>query len=94
MAWCYLIHFDSPVRGKQRHYLGYTSNLPQRWGDHRAGHGADLTKAAVRQGIGMTLARVWPDGTRSLEDKLKRISHFKSYCPICMGDAVSVELTR
>jgi len=93
MAWCYLIHFDSPPRGKQRHYLGYTSNLAQRWGDHQAGHGSDLTKLAAKQGARMTLARVWPNGSRDLEIKLKQSGHFERNCAVCMMNAIAEALT-
>lgn len=94
MAWCYLIHFDSPVNKSKRHYLGYTANLAQRWGDHQAGHGSELTKAAVRQGIKMRLARVWSNGSYELERGLKRANHFKRHCPICLRHDVAANLAN
>jgi len=92
MAWCYLIHFDIPPRGVQQHYIGYTTNIAQRWGDHQAGHGSDLTKLAARQGIRMTLARVWPNGSRELEVELKSRHGAKRMCPVCSICAVSEAL--
>jgi predicted GIY-YIG superfamily endonuclease len=93
-SYCYLIHFESPPRGKQRHYLGYTANLSQCWSDHQAGHGSDLTKLAVKQGIRITLARVWPDGSIDMEAALKRCHHSMSeLCPVCMVGFVAGVLT-
>jgi predicted GIY-YIG superfamily endonuclease len=91
MAWCYLIHFERPV-GRFKHYLGYTTNLAQRWGDHKAGRGSRLTKAAVRQGIRMTLARLWSNGSKHLEIELKRANNFKRHCPICLRHEIGKNL--
>ena len=35
----YLIHFDTPYR-HARHYMGFTTNLPQRIKRHKAGRGS------------------------------------------------------
>lgn len=88
MNWCYLIHFERPLPptggGHPRsHYIGYTTNLAQRWVEHNSGHGAQITALAVHSGVRLKLARVWQHGSKSLEIKLKRI-HARKLCPYCM----------
>jgi predicted GIY-YIG superfamily endonuclease len=90
MAYCYLIHFKKPPRGKQSHYIGYTSDLAKRWADHCSGHGSDLTRLAKSSGISMRLARIWKNGSKELEIQLKHRGG-KSLCPVCM--AIEVECT-
>jgi predicted GIY-YIG superfamily endonuclease len=87
MSWCYLIHFDRPPRGRQAHYIGYTSDLAKRWADHCTGHGSDLTRLAKRLSISMRLARVWRHGSKGLEIKLKHHGG-RSLCPVCMLEDV------
>lgn len=54
----YLLHFSRPLgnpantRAMAQHYTGWAADLDRRLGDHQAGRGAALTRAAVEQGIG------------------------------------------
>ncbi len=88
----YLIHFDRPIgnpdtpHGMARHYMGYTENLERRLAGHRAGNGSRLMAAVAERGIGWTVARVWPDGDRDLERRLKRRKKHRRLCPICRGE--------
>jgi predicted GIY-YIG superfamily endonuclease len=87
MAYCYLIHFETPPRGRSQHYIGYTGNVKERWKEHCAGQGSDLTRLAKKQGIKMELVRVWRNATMKTEQYLKDCGG-KSLCPICMASEV------
>lgn len=82
----YLLHFDRPVRGKQ-HYCGSTprERLAKRMREHQCGSGANLTKQAVREGTGWTLAALLEAENTAVERRLKKQSRFKHWCPICLG---------
>ena len=54
-----------------------------RFAEHLAGKGAVLTRAAVRAGIGLTLARTWPNTTKDREDSLKHQGGARRFCPEC-----------
>ena len=54
-----------------------------RFAEHLAGKGAVLTRAAVRAGIGLTLARTWPNTTKDREDSLKHQGGARRFCPGC-----------
>lgn len=81
----YLLHFDSPVRGK-RHYLGSTehTNLRTRLRRHQLGSGSNLTKKAAQLEIGFTLAGLWKVTDRSIEKKIKVAKHYDKKCCICL----------
>jgi hypothetical protein len=80
---CYLLHFWPPL-GHAAHYLGFSTNLPQRLAQHLAGgydptthkgtgRGARLTAAAVHHGSQLELVRVWyGEQARVLEQRLKQ----------------------
>src|SRR6202044_1541011 len=79
----YLIHFERPFR-HARHYRGWTPRPAlQRFADHLAGRGANLTAKVAAAGIGMKLARVWPDTTRDYEDAIKHHGGAARMCPEC-----------
>lgn len=78
----YLIHLDRPI-GRSRHYLGWANDAELRFEEHLSGKGSRLTVAACNKGIAMTLCRVWPEGTRSLERQLKNKGRIWQHCPIC-----------
>lgn len=79
----YLIHFDTPLH-HARHYLGFVEqDLPARLEQHRAGNGARLMAAIARAGITWQVVRVWPDGTRTDERRLKNQKAATGLCPIC-----------
>lgn len=79
----YLLHFDEPVYGNSRHYIGFTTNLEQRLAMHRSGRGARITSIARKKGIAWHLAHVWEDGDKNFERKLKKSAAAKKFCDIC-----------
>jgi hypothetical protein len=54
-----------------------------RFAEHLAGKGAVLTRAAVRAGIGLKLARIWENTTKDREDSLKHQGGARRFCPEC-----------
>ena len=78
----YLIHLDEPI-GHARHYIGYADDVDKRLVRHRRGNGGRLLKVAARRGIKFHVARIWPDGDRALERRLKRLKNGPRLCPIC-----------
>lgn len=79
----YLLHFDQKYKHAQ-HYIGYAEkDLQARINQHRVGKGARLMKVVVDAGIGFEVARVWDDGDKKLERKLKRWHRSKDLCPVC-----------
>lgn len=75
----YLLHFKTPYK-KAGHYLGFTMNITRRLKEHRSRRGGSaLTKVAGP----FWLARVWADGDKILEKKMKNSYGFKFICPIC-----------
>jgi predicted GIY-YIG superfamily endonuclease len=78
----YLLHFERPYKGVM-HYLGYSSNLPKRLKDHRAGRGARLIEVINDAGIDYEVVRVWPEGDRTFERHIKNQKHHWKHCPIC-----------
>lgn len=81
----YLLHFSTPYR-HARHYLGFTENIDQRLQAHRSGKGARLIEVISDAGIQWELARVWPDGDRAMERKLKNRHKSSLLCPICQKE--------
>jgi hypothetical protein len=85
----YLLHWDPPlVGGRQpQHYLGWTSRaVEERVLDHLndGPHAARIVVAAVEAGCEITLARVWPKGSRTEESAMKKAKKsFASICPVC-----------
>lgn len=82
MAGVYLIHF-SPSYKHAKHYLGWAEDIDRRLAEHEIGAGARLTQVAVDAGCRLILARVWEDGDRTLERKLKNRKNAPALCPIC-----------
>lgn len=80
----YLLHFADPVH-HARHYLGYASNIVARIRQHRNGGGARLLQVLVERGVGFGVARVWLDGDRADERRLKRCKNGPRLYPICAG---------
>lgn len=85
----YLIHFDRPLgdldnpRGQAQHYIGYAKDVERRIAHHRDGSGAAIFRALAQRGIGWQVVRVWPEGDRALERKLKAAHKARRFCPIC-----------
>lgn len=80
----YLLHFTRPYK-HARHYIGYSSDLPNRLNAHSAGQGARLIAVIKAAGIDYEVARTW-SGDRKLERKLKNTKHSARYCPICQRE--------
>lgn len=79
----YLIHFQSKLHHAE-HYLGFVErNLPQRIKKHKSGTGAKLLAALNRAGIDWEVVRVWKDGDRHFERKLKNYKKARCFCPVC-----------
>jgi predicted GIY-YIG superfamily endonuclease len=83
----YLIHFQTKLHHAQ-HYLGFASdNLMQRIEMHRTNRGAKLLAAVNDNGINWQVVRVWLNGDRCLERKLKNYKKSRCFCPVCSGKA-------
>jgi predicted GIY-YIG superfamily endonuclease len=80
----YLIHTETKL-AHAGHYLGFSDNLAARIACHEHGNGAKLMAAFARNDIRWAVVRVWPDGDRELERKLKNQHHGPRLCPICCG---------
>lgn len=80
----YLIHFAQPYYHAQ-HYVGYAADVEKRLAQHKSGRGARLLRTLNVHGIDYTVARVWPDGGKELERKIKRNKNARVLCPICRG---------
>lgn len=83
----YLIHFDRPL-AHARHYLGFVDHalghtVEARLAYHRRGRGSKLLRAVVAAGIDFQVARVWPEGDRTLERQLKKRKKAAQLCPLC-----------
>ncbi|PZS39947.1 MAG: hypothetical protein DLM62_05515 [Pseudonocardiales bacterium] len=77
----YLLHFAAPPRFKN-HYVGWTSNLPQRVRAHANGDGCYTTAAFADAGIPFAIARLWPDQPTRFERQIKKRGP-ANYCPLC-----------
>lgn len=97
----YLIHFDTPYPRDRRtvgvqHYLGFVNTYSpsargtvlRRLAYHRSGRGARLMDAVTKRGIGWRVVRVWWEGDRHLERKMKRRKQASVFCPVCQGKRV------
>jgi hypothetical protein len=93
----YLLHLTQVMpRGIARngkplqagHYVGYTQlNLELRLTHHRNGTGARMLQVCRERGGDWVVARVWPDGDRVWERRIKRQKNAARLCPICAGEA-------
>lgn len=81
----YLLHFSAPYH-HARHYLGYSADPAARFETHTRGAGSPLVRAAVQAGLGVVLARLWPDGDRTFERELKNQKNTPRLCPICQNE--------
>ncbi len=99
----YLLHFDQPIprglspNGKPLtcgHYLGYADDLDTRLAKHKAGNGARLMSVLNERGIGWVIGRIWPDGDRTLESKLKRQKNAPRLCNLCRDEALARKNSR
>jgi hypothetical protein len=84
----YLIHFSRPFK-HARHYIGWTLDVDRRVGqEHMNGHARSnpLVKAALADGINLTLAKVWEGKTKNDERRLKNRGGASRCCPICQEE--------
>lgn len=81
----YLIHFESKLHHAQ-HYIGFVEkNLKQRIKKHKTNKGAKLLIAVNEKGISWQVVKVWEDGDRTFERKLKNRKKSRCLCPVCKG---------
>ena len=83
---CYLLHFASLVRGQQ-HYVGFASNIQERFEQHLRGEGSQLTRLVLDAQVAIKVGRVWADGTPDLEKRLKQHKNLKRLCFHCQEAA-------
>lgn len=83
MTGLYLLHFTPRYR-HAGHYLGWALDIERRVGEHMRGgaHASPLVRAAARDGR-VGLVRVWVNGDRTLERRLKRQGGLSRHCPVC-----------
>lgn len=82
----YLLHFHQPISSSStcQHYLGWAKHLDARIEYHRKGRsGVRLLEVAYERGIGFDVVRVWSDGDRALERRLKNWHKSWQLCPVC-----------
>lgn len=95
IGWVYLYHFGRPLgnlanpRAQAQHYCGYCADedgdaaeLERRAAQHLAGRGAKITRAAIAQGIEISLVMAWR-APLAFEKQLKRRKDMPLLCPIC-----------
>lgn len=82
----YLIHFQEKLHYAQ-HDIGFVEDdLMQRIELHLNNRGAKLLAAVNHQGIRWQVVRVWLEGDRSFERKLKDYKKSRCFCPICRSN--------
>ena len=86
----YLLHFSAPISPRHtcQHYIGWAESWPDRIAIQRAGNGdaARLCQVAKERGIDFIIARIWPDGDKALERRLKNQHNTRRLCPVCRGE--------
>ncbi|ROL61145.1 GIY-YIG nuclease family protein [Bacteroidetes/Chlorobi group bacterium ChocPot_Mid] len=80
----YILHFDKKFHHAQ-HYVGCTEDLQRRLKEHLNCRqcGSKIVRAAIKKGIKIELAKVYPEGDRVLEKKIKSMKKTSLICPIC-----------
>jgi predicted GIY-YIG superfamily endonuclease len=78
----YLVHFARSFNGV-RHYLGFSTNIPKRVKEHRAGRGSPLLKAVTARRIPWSVVRKWHGKDGHFEKKLKQQNALVDLCPKC-----------
>ena len=80
----YLVHFARRFNSAQ-HYMGFSTNIPERVKAHRAGRGSPLVAAVTKRGIPWRVVRTWKRKDGFFEQRLKRSYALKELCPVCSG---------
>jgi hypothetical protein len=83
----YLIHLNEKLHHAQ-HYIGFiqgneSASLENRLNRHKSGQGSKMLKAAILNGILFNIVRIWKEGDRKFERKLKNKKNAKFLCPVC-----------
>lgn len=82
----YLLHLNQPL-GHARHYIGWAKDqrtLEARLDHHKTGHGARFTQVCLQRDITWTVAKVFENGDKTFERKLKNRNGASRFCPICI----------
>jgi len=83
----YLIHFGGKLGNEKhsaQHYCGYTNgSVTDRVQRHIRGNGSAICRAASKRNLAFYIVRIWREGNRELEKKLKASHNLKRYCPLC-----------
>ena len=97
--WMRVKNYSERTVENRQHYLGFSSDLQRRYGQHRSGWGANETRKTIAEGLTLTVAQTWK-GTPALERRLKEWSRdgrrgFYRICPLCpRQDDLPPDLTR
>lgn len=84
----YLLHLDSPLPPLNRnaHYIGWAKDIDNRVKHHANGTSkARFMEVAHERNIGFQVARIWLDGDKTFERKLKSRKNAPQLCPVCNG---------
>lgn len=86
----YLLHFDSDIDyrnssqyGDSRHYVGISSNIPQRLRNHRLGTGSKMTKIAVDRGVSFEVTRLENGETSTIQQYKNLTNYPRGFCSKC-----------
>jgi len=83
----YLIHFSGKLGSKKhsaQHYLGFTSgSVADRVQRHIKGNGSAICREAAKRNFTFYVTRIWREGNRELERRIKRGHNLPRFCPIC-----------
>jgi hypothetical protein len=85
----YLLHFHRKYKHAS-HYLGYSANVERRVKQHQRGCGVPLMRAVYEAGISFDVARVWNDGDKGLEQRLRQQNNNPRLCPLCSASPSSL----
>lgn len=95
MASIYLLCIDPPYK-HARHYIGFTEddNPARRVNEHVScsAKGTSLIRAAVQAGHTIHHALTIPNGSRTLERRLKNRKDTPRWCPLCAQRQPRVKL--
>lgn len=84
-SWIYVLHFNDPLH-HAAHYVGCTSNLPQRLHAHAMGAGSRLTRVLLERGITWQLGGIFMCNRtqmRRIERDTKNQHNAHRFCELC-----------
>ena len=82
----YLLHLQSPLSNHARHYIGYAHDVQARFEHHKNGSGARMLRVCNERGINYEIVRIWKNGDKVFERKLKNCKNSSRFCPVCKGE--------